>query len=206
MVESRVLKLMNYVRESVSGSKSQDPGHDWNHIKRVYRNGLYIGRIEKANLKILGAALLLHDVVRPSVKGEKNHARASANFATGILPSCSYSDDEVNAITHCILMHSRSSKQDGKKSLEAKIVYDADKIDGLGEVGVDRALDLGEAREYNVQETAAWYLKRVRDVLKNEPVYTETAKRIVIEKLPYSLEFCRTVLGDKKYYETFYGK
>jgi len=196
----RSKKVMDYVIEKVSRNGSRDPGHDLNHILRVYEAGVQIGKEEGANMEILEPALLLHDIVRPTLEGEEKHAMDSANLARNILPSFGYSPEEINAIAYAIQMHSRSSKQEGAKSLEARIVYDADKQDGLGHAGIARALMLGEARGYNLEETASWYLKRIIDVAKNEPLYTEAGKRMARKKLEISLEFCRKILG-RKYYE-----
>jgi len=184
--------------EKISRDRLQDPGHGIEHILRVYNAGVQIGLKENANMSILEPALLLHDIIRPTKEKEEEHASLSANHAKDILPSYGYSEEEIKFITDVILMHSRSSKQEGVKTLEAKIVYDADKQDGLGHAGIARALLLCEARGYGLEKTAAWYLGRIVDVAKNEPLYTETGRNMANEKLQTSLEFCRKVL-DQEY-------
>lgn len=194
---TRGSKVKEYVIEKVSGNKFQDPGHNLEHILRVYAVGVSIGLKESANLEILEPALLLHDIVRPSdPKLEKEHAALSADHAKRILPSFNYSLKEINLITHGILAHSMSSRYEEPKTLEAKIVYDADKQDGLGEDGVERAKKFGEARGYSVEQTARWYLGRLIDGAKHKPIfYTQAGKELGSKKLQESLDFCRKVLG-----------
>jgi uncharacterized protein len=203
MPESRASKVKEYVIEKISKDRLQDPGHGLDHILRVHDAGVQIGLEENANMEILEPALLLHDIIRPTKEKEKEHALASANHAREILPSFSYSKEEIDAVAYAILMHSRSSKQEGAKTLEAKIVYDADKQDGLGHAGMARVLLLCGARGYDLYQTAIWCLGRIIDVVKNEPLYTQAGKRMANEKLKFSLEFCRKVL-QKDYDEILY--
>jgi len=197
MTEYGASKVREYVIEKISKDRSQDPGHSLEHIVRVYDAGMQIGLEENANMEILEPALLLHDIIRPTKEKEEEHALVSANHAREILPSFGYSKKEIDAIDHAIRMHSRSSKQEGAKTLEAKIVYDADKQDGLGHAGIARTFLLCGARGYDLSQTAMWYLERIIDVAKNEPLYTPSGRRMANEKLKISLDFCRKVLGEE---------
>ncbi len=126
-----------------------------------------------------------------------------------ILPRFDYTRKEIKEIVHAISAHSRSGGREEPKTLEAKIVYDADKLDGPGAFGIARARALCGARGYDQKQTARWYLARIMDVAKNRPLYTQYGKRIAKSKLKTSLAFCRKVLGkeyDNIMAEAFGGK
>lgn len=123
------------------------PSHDFSHIERVFRLALHLGAREGADPEILGIASLFHDLAREEEKesgGEVCHAAASARKAREILENRHLNLEMIEAISNCIATH---RYRDDKKpqSIEAKCLYDADKLDSLGAVGVARAyLWLGE--------------------------------------------------------------
>lgn len=197
MSTSRGSKVREYVIEKISKDESQDPGHNLEHIFRVYEAGMEIGVEESADLEILEPALLLHDIERPNdPELEKEHAALSADHSRRILPSFGYTEKEISEIAHAILAHSRSSQYEAPRTLEAKIVYDADKQDGLGFAGIARACMLCGVRGYNLRQTARWYLGRIADGVKSPP-YTKAGRQMAREKLKISLDFCKEFLNEE---------
>jgi uncharacterized protein len=119
-----------------------DPVHDFNHILRVLALAERIGRAEGADLEILRAAALLHDAsgATPGDGGRRAaHHQASAEIARRVLEAEGWPDDRVEAVLHCIRAH-RFRGDEAPRSLEAKILFDCDKLDVLGAVGVARAM------------------------------------------------------------------
>jgi len=115
--------------------------HGWDHVKRVYGLCLKIGKKEKADLTILALAALLHDIGRKEEqvsKGKICHAQVGADKAEKILSRMGVPDQIRNKVLECIRSHRFRGKQ-VPKSLEAKILFDADKLDSIGAVGVGRA-------------------------------------------------------------------
>lgn len=196
-------QLKKIVYSQIDISSTQDLAHGKDHVQRVYELGMEIGKIEGANLKVLGAALLFHDVIRPTDReGERNHAAASAQFAESALAEFGYLTQEIKEVVEAIITSSRSQKQGPVPStLVAKIVYDADKLDGAGEVGILRVKTLWkrrfvlENRPYNEKVVAQWYLDRICDVLKVQPGHTEMAREIAKTRIVASLSYCQQVLG-----------
>jgi uncharacterized protein len=134
------------------------PGsHGWDHVRRVYELCLKIGRKEKADLTVLGLAALLHDIGRREEKASKGkvcHARVGAHKAAEILAPLNLTPEIRLAVVHCIRSH-RFRGNHPPDSLEARILFDADKLDSLGAVGVGRAfLFAGEvgARLHNAHK------------------------------------------------------
>lgn len=118
--------------------KHNDPGHDFEHVMRVYQNAEKICRTEKGNKKLILSAVLLHDII----KTKNNSAQKSANLAKKILTNSNYSSEEISIITNAIRDHSYSN---GKIpiSSEGKILQDADRLDALGAIGIARVFSYG---------------------------------------------------------------
>jgi uncharacterized protein len=120
----------------------KDPVHGFGHVMRVMRLAEKIGEEMGADMEILRAAALLHDVAeaRPG-KGSKrvSHEQASAEFAQQILYEEGWSSERVEAVMHCIRAH-RFRGKEAPASLEAKILFDADKLDVNGAFGAARTI------------------------------------------------------------------
>ena len=122
---------------------SPDPVHDFNHIMRVYRLARYLGVLEGADLDIVLPAALLHDAGGNGpdlAAARKEHHIRSAAFAAEILKVHDYSTDQIEKIQHCIRAHRFRSVEEKPATIEAMVVFDADKLDSIGAVGVARAI------------------------------------------------------------------
>lgn len=191
--------LFEFVKTMLDNSKLQNNVHDFGHIKRVYGAGIVIGEAENADFEILEPSLLLHDIIRPNSKaGEKDHASASAALARKILPDFSYNSDEIELIAHAIAAHEANPKC-APKTLEAKVVYDADKADWLGFSGCARAMLIFSGCDATAEKAAEEYLKKIMFFLNRAPFYTNSAVRLADERLTISMNFCKELLGKEKF-------
>lgn len=114
--------------------------HDWTHIERVTALALKIGKKEGANLEVLEIAALLHDIGRKEEmesKGVFCHAEKGAELAKEILKKYDLKDKDVKNILHCILTH-RYRNNHTPETIEAKVLFDADKLDSIGAIGIAR--------------------------------------------------------------------
>lgn len=118
-----------------------DSAHDKEHVYRVLYLALDIANHESCNQDVLIAACLLHDIGR----GEqyKNpqicHARVGAERAYHFCIRQGFPDVNARHIRDCIATH-RYRGDDQPASLEAKILFDADKLDATGTLGIARTL------------------------------------------------------------------
>lgn len=118
---------------------ADDGSHDAAHLIRVWKNAQRIRAKEGGDLRLLAAAVLLHDCVAV----EKNSplraeaSRLAAEKASSLLAAEGWSTEEVAAVAHAILTHSFSANL-APQTLEAKIVQDADRLDAIGMVGAAR--------------------------------------------------------------------
>ncbi|HXV66775.1 MAG TPA: HD domain-containing protein [Nitrosopumilaceae archaeon] len=126
--------------------RKNDPAHDFEHVKRVYRNAERICKTEKANKKLVLTATLLHDIISfpKSDKRSKTSSTISAIKANKILKKYNYSPQEIKIIADAIKHHS-FSKNKIPKTLEGKIVQDADRLDAIGAIGIARTFAVGGA-------------------------------------------------------------
>lgn len=122
-----------------------DPAHGWEHVRRVYNLALHLAEQEGADPFIAGIAALLHDIGRLAHDETKHHAQLSVEMAARLLRSYALGQDEVEAILHAISAHSYSQKV-LPRTLEARVVRDADRLDGLGAIGIARWAITGTVR------------------------------------------------------------
>ncbi len=121
----------------------KDPVHGFDHIQRVYRMAERLAIAEGADLEIVHAAALLHDSKGsdPNSGERLSHHEASALFAEIVLKQENWSSERITAVQHCIRGHRfRGGKENEPRTIEAKVLFDADKLDVLGAIGVARTI------------------------------------------------------------------
>jgi uncharacterized protein len=121
-----------------------DPVHDFDHVLRVYRMAERLAAAEGADLEIVRAAALLHDAEGSApggAAGERaSHHQASAAFAAVVLAEEGWPQERIAAVQHCIRAHRFRGNAESPQSLEAKVIFDADKLDVLGAIGAARTI------------------------------------------------------------------
>lgn len=175
-----------------------DPAHDLAHFKRVVATAKALCQKENACSEVVVAAAWLHDFVYVS-KNDPRRAQASrlaAAAAIEYLKSISYPHEFLDEIYHAIEAHSFSAGIE-PRTLEARIVQDADRLDALGAIGIARVFSVcgvlktkiyhaqtpfGEGRELNDQEFAVdhFYVKlfKIAETLKTEAGRNEGMRRV----------------------------
>jgi len=115
--------------------------HDWEHTQRVFSLCRRIGRVEGADMDVLLTAACLHDIGRchqDRANGKICHAEKGVELARPMLEALPLSDERRHNILHCIRSH-RYRRPPVPETTEAKVLFDADKLDAIGAVGVARA-------------------------------------------------------------------
>jgi uncharacterized protein len=137
-----------------------DPVHGFDHVLRVYRMAERLALVEGADVEIVHAAALLHDAEGSATAGgeigRSNHHHASSEFARQILEAENWPPERIVAVQHCIRAHRFRDNSEPPQTLEAKILFDADKLDVIGAIGVVR--------------TVAF------DIVVGQPVYSEPSQ------------------------------
>lgn len=194
-------------QEAEKRLESRDPGHDFQHIMRVYRNAEMIGKEEGADLEILLAAALLHDlVVYP--KGSSKRSKSSddsADLAEKILKKLGWPKDRIDRVSYCIRTHSYS-KRIVPSSLEGKVLQDADRLDALGAVGIARTFSVGGTENRKFYNPADPFCNEKREpqdriwtmdhfqakLLKlHKTMHTRAAKKIAKKRIRFMKAFLK---------------
>jgi len=136
--------------------------HDWDHTHRVRVNARRLVRAEGADPLVVEAAALLHDLGRAVEMGDQGktcHAELGARLVPGVLRDLGVTDAAfIRRVADCVRTHRYRARRGAPGSLEAKVVYDADKLDSIGAVGIGRAFHFAGrigARLHNHAEEAA---------------------------------------------------
>jgi len=133
--------------------------HDWEHTLRVCRLCEMIGRVENVDIDVLRVAAYLHDIGRglqDASNGAVCHAEKGAQIAEPFVERLALTKKQKQNIIHCIRSH-RFRNHHTPGTPEAKVLFDADKLDAIGAIGVARAfLFAGEvgARLHNADVDA----------------------------------------------------
>jgi uncharacterized protein len=150
-VESQLLsKVHKEIQLRYAGF--DDLAHGWEHIERVYRLAVYIAKLENADTFIVSIAALMHDIGHLSTEKSVHHAELSISMADELLLACGVSADSREVILHAIAAHSFSLGIE-PRTLEAKVVRDADRLDGLGAIGILRWAITGTFRRSGETQT-----------------------------------------------------
>ncbi len=161
MYSEAVKKLRKSVEEHLS---TAPVCHDFSHVLRVVQNSQIIAEAEAlkadVNMHIVMMSALLHDIARPeeiASKGEICHAAAGAAQVPTYLKLCGITDKKiVTAVSNCVLKH-RFRNGITPTTIEEKIIYDADKLDAIGAIGIGRAFHFAGrigSRVHNSQDDA----------------------------------------------------
>jgi len=213
-VESTYQKIKEIVAKELSCS-----AHAMEHVMRVYNLCLHLAKYElNVDLDVLKTAALLHDIGRVKEFNDKtgsiDHSALGAEMADKILRTLGYPEKKIAHIIRCITAH-RFRGKTKPQTKEAKILFDADKLDVLGAIGVARSfmiagqygqkiysdISIQEYLKYNVVEEKADGM--VRDISKHtsnlefelkfkhipERLYTQKAREIAKERLRFMENF-----------------
>ena len=124
--------------------RDADAAHGFDHVLRVLALAERIGQAEGADMEVVRVAALLHDLARAETAGTGHcHAQVGAARAPHILNG--HLPQRVAAVAHAVEAH-RFRRGPAPQTLEAKVLFDADKIDAIGAVGVARAFSIGGRR------------------------------------------------------------
>lgn len=182
-----------------------ESAHDFDHVLRVFALAEKLARAEGADLAIVRAAALLHDIARADEDTTGgDHAQMAAERARAILLARGVASAQADSVAHAIAAH-RFRTNAPPQTIEAKVLFDADKLDSIGAIGVARAYQVSGAlnqrlwsevapdalatRNQRNSDHSAYAefivkLSKVRDRL-----FTATARKIADDRHAYMAEF-----------------
>jgi uncharacterized protein len=131
-----------------------DSAHDFDHVLRVTRLGEQIAQAEGADVTVVRLAALLHDVPVTGTARQAHHL-AAAEHAGELLRARGLGTSRVANVVHCIEAHRFRHRTVQPATLEAQCLYDADKLDSIGAIGVARVFAYAGAHGNRLWHTAS---------------------------------------------------
>jgi uncharacterized protein len=128
---------------------SGDSAHDFDHVLRVTQLATHIASCEGADVTVVRLAALLHDV-SISASGRGQHHLAAADFAGELLYRRGLGTKRTAGVVHCIEAHRFRDRTVQPATLEAQCLYDADKLDSIGAIGVARVFAYAGAHNHRL--------------------------------------------------------
>lgn len=172
MLKEHLCEIEQYMLKN-----TEDAAHDADHIYRVLNQALIIARDYPVNEDVLVAACLLHDIGRPAQFHDPNicHAQVGSKMAYAFLQKMGWSDEYCKRVAHCVLTH-RFRNDQQPETIEAKILFDADKLDVCGAMGIGRTLLSEGKMNYALEEFLEEYNRKL--IKLYDLFYTEKAKEL----------------------------
>jgi uncharacterized protein len=184
-------ELTQYVKAEVMrrlDRAEQSPAHRFDHMERVMRYARGIAMtIEGVDLEILELAVLLHDIEQPAGR-KAEHVAMSLRVAEEILRRFGCPEDRAERVLQVISEHSSEHVRTVQPSSdEARVLFDADKLDGVGGIGVARVFSFFGQMDRPPLEAIGWYRGKIEIALAH--IQTDEGRRLCEERLAYTQAF-----------------
>ena len=187
-----------------------DSVHDFDHILRVLALAERIARVEGADLDVVRTAALLHDWGRAEADASgQDHAAVAATRARAYLSAQGHPPAWIEAVVHAMAAH-RFRVAPEPATLEARVLFDADKLDAIGAIGIARAFAYGGAHQQRLWapmdavDLAQWEANG--DDAAHTPVHEFVVKLSRIQERLYTNEG-RAIAQERHHYmEAFYHR
>jgi uncharacterized protein len=138
--EAIIQKTIDFVKEALSDAEG---GHDWWHIYRVWKLSEYIAKTEKVDSFVVNLGALLHDIA--DFKFHDDDEEIGPRKAREFLSSLNVEEDIMVHVENIIRNISFKGSEHKQKfrSPELDVVQDADRLDGMGAMGIARTFNYG---------------------------------------------------------------
>ncbi len=214
-----------------------DAAHDFDHVWRVTQLATQLAQAEGADVTVVQLAALLHDVplMMDHDTGAKSngaeedagisaqrvrqaHHLAAAAFAKAFLSKRGVAAAQVDNVVHAIEAHRFRDQSIAPATIEAQCLYDADKLDSIGAIGIARAFAyagthgnrlwtdaVGAVPSFHEKPTGADYTPVHEFVYKLQrllaTLHTPTARRIGAERHAFMVNFFEHLDGEMRQIE-----
>ncbi len=204
---------LEHIKKIVEKMFAADKGsHGWEHTLRVFRLCERIGNEEGADMEVVLIAACLHDIGRcyqDASNGRICHAEKGAELAAPLIEPLDLSNHQKENILDCIRSH-RFRGQTLPRTIEAQVLFDADKLDAIGAVGIARAfqfagevgarlhnshLNIEKTRAYSEEDTG-YREFRVKLSKIHQRILTTAGKRLAADRHAYMGAFFDRFLAE----------
>ncbi|MBN1873973.1 MAG: HD domain-containing protein [Anaerolineae bacterium] len=189
--------------------QSADSVHDFDHILRVLTLAERIARAEGADMETVRAATLFHDWGRAEAEIKNlDHAAVAAERVQMLLESEGFEATWVASVVHAVAAH-RFRTAPAPQTLEAQVLFDADKLDAIGAVGIARAFAYGGAHNQRLWaalddiDLSHW---EAQGDDSHTPVHEFVVKLSRLKERLYTSEGRKIAAARHRYMEDFYRR
>jgi uncharacterized protein len=201
-----------YARDRLSGRSC---GHDFFHTDRVRRNALRLQALEGGDAGVVELAALLHDVADPKLVPDAKQAQVDLEVFLRGLPGVPVSDvDHVLTILAGMSFGRELSGVVEEKTVEFKVVQDADRLEAIGAIGIARCFAYGgsvnqalydpeipertslDAKSYRGEKSSSLNHFAEKLFLLKDRMNTATAKQWAQERHAFTVEFRARFLAE----------
>lgn len=153
-----VRKVSKYIRDCFRVGES---AHDWYHILRVWRAAKFIGQQEKADMFIVELGALLHDIADAKFHHEDHSVGPKKTRA--LLKRFGVDTSSVEKVVYIVgnVSFSKSGRKKNMKTLEGKVVQDADRLDAVGAICVARIFTFGGSKHRPIFDPSVAFFKNM---------------------------------------------
>jgi putative nucleotidyltransferase with HDIG domain len=175
-----------------------DPEYRWQHTLRVSNYGRIVAEAEGANVELVVAACLLHDVAHFDKDNWKDHGRLGARISRPFLVELGYSPEETESICYSVAVHVDGHADfEHPETLESKVVSDADNIDRFGAYRIIQWCTV-DVESYG--ELIAKLRKRLRTLenyRQRKVMETETGHDLFNQQLDLQIAFFKALIEER---------
>jgi hypothetical protein len=169
----------------------------WLHTLRVAQFGKVIAENEHADLELVLAACLLHDVAwfDATADTSREHGRMGAAKARPLLEELGYAAEPIEAICYAIASH---VDDDHPTTLEAQVLSDADNVDRFGPYRILQWCysDIDDYEKLTAKLCER--IQRLEGYREKNPLFTLTGQQLFAEQLNLQIRFFSEFVGEKE--------
>jgi putative nucleotidyltransferase with HDIG domain len=168
----------------------------WQHTLRVAQFGKVIAENESADLELVAAACLLHDVAwfDTNADNSREHGRIGAEVSRKFLGTLAYTPEQVEDICYSIATH---VDEDQPNTVSARILSDADNVDRFGPYRILQWC-FSDIDDYDKLVTKlSERIHRLESYRDQNPLFTATGQQLFAEQLNLQIRFFCEFVGEK---------
>tara|TARA_Y100000310_G_C20550372_1_gene747753 strand:+ start:293 stop:880 length:588 start_codon:yes stop_codon:yes gene_type:complete len=177
ITKEQLTKIEKFAKEKIS---KNDSLHNLNHIQRTVKIARFLAKKEKTDIKKSMIIAWLHDIEKNKQSKKISHGIEGAKTAKKFLNQIGLEKKDIEEICYAISKHNTGEKQ---KTKEARIIWDADKLQAFGLEGILRIYawfmlqGLKSSEAYNkILPEQKFYIQRFR---------TKTGKKIALKRFKF---------------------
>lgn len=172
-------------------------GYRWEHTQRVAQYGKVIAEADGANVELVVAACLLHDIAWFDTNSENNreHGRIGAKIARPFLEGLGYAPEDVENICYSIASH---VDEESPTTVEAQIISDADNVDRFGPYRILQWCFPDIGNYDGLADKLKERLQRLEQYREKNLMFTPTGRQLFGEQLDLQIKFFSAFIGEKE--------